>query len=172
MLVRWKLLPRAQCRTSHQSVLSFYHFIHLGMVCGWRLACRGSSRGVSAAGRPALLPQSPSGLGTLGSGSDGRLRSGSRGPASLSGLPELAVALAPLSLSGGWEGLLTVSETGPLAVGALAAEQLPSVSVSAGGVGGASGLALPLSAVLHLQPALTGLSRLLRGLWRPLPTDL
>lgn len=117
------------------------------------------------------MPRSPSGLGPLGSGSDGRLRSGSGGRASLSGLPELDVARAPLSLSGGREGPLAASEAGG-PVGPLAAEQLPSVSVSAGGAGGPRGRALPLSAVLHLGPALPALSGLLQGLWRPLLADL
>lgn len=117
---------------------------------------------------PALLPLSPSGLGPLGSGSNGRLLSGSGGRASLSGLSDLGVARGPLSLSGGGQGPLAASESRDL-VGPLAAEQLPSVSASAGGAGGAGGLPLPLSAVLHLSPApTTCLSGLLAGLRRPL----
>lgn len=117
------------------------------------------------------LPLSYSGSGgaRLVSGSPGlrRLLSGSRGRrASLSGLPDsIAVVMvvavvvvvvvtvtarhprADLSLSGGWESLVTVSEG--LAVATV--QQLPSVSASAGRVLECVG---PLSAELCLSPGL------------------
>ena len=103
------------------------------------------------------LPLSHSGGGgpALGSGSLGLgllLLSGSGGRrASLSGLPDEVVDASggELSLSGGWERLVTVSET------LCALQQLPSVSASARRPleGAAAGVS-PLSAVLGLSPFL------------------